>query len=177
MRIEFSHLRFMVIDDNAYMRRVIRAVLGGFGVREVTEAEDGAAGLELFAQVAPDIVILDWEMPILNGIDVAKMIRQPGSSANAYVPIIMVTAHSEEARVVKARDAGVTEFLAKPISPKSLYQRVFNAVAHPRPFVRTATYFGPDRRRGAASTYYGPERRGVAAVATGAEPETSWAAI
>ena len=59
----------------------------------------------------------------------------------------MLTGHSEKKRVTAARDAGVTEFLAKPISAKALYQRIVNVVANPRPFIKTKTYFGPDRRR------------------------------
>lgn len=159
MRVDVSRLRFLIIDDNPYVRRIIRVLLHGYGAREVLEAEDGAAGLESFSQFNPDIVIVDWEMPILDGIEVVKLIRQPNSSRNAFVPIIMCTAHSEMRRVVQARDAGVTEFLAKPISAKSLYQRICNAVVNPRSFVRTADYFGPDRRRGATANYSGPERR------------------
>jgi two-component system chemotaxis response regulator CheY len=87
------------------------------------------------------------------------MIRQPGANANPYVPIIMLTGHSEKKRVVAARDAGVTEFLAKPISAKSLYQRILNVVANPRPFIKTKSYFGPDRRRIVNPNYIGPERR------------------
>jgi two-component system chemotaxis response regulator CheY len=159
--VDFGHLRFLIVDDNAYMRRVIRTLLHGFRARDVFEAEDGGEALELFALRAPDIILLDFEMPVLNGIDVVKMIRRPGASANAYVPIIMVTAHADAQLVAAARDAGVTEFLAKPFSAKGLYQRVHNAVAHPRPFIRTATYFGPDRRRGVTNDYDGPERRGA----------------
>jgi DNA-binding response OmpR family regulator len=87
------------------------------------------------------------------------MIRQPGANANPYVPIIMLTGHSEKKRVVAARDAGVTEFLAKPISAKSLYHRVLNVVANPRQFIKTKNYFGPDRRRSTSANYVGPERR------------------
>jgi len=87
------------------------------------------------------------------------MIRQPGANNNPYVPIIMLTGHSEKKRVIAARDAGVTEFLAKPISAKWLYQRVLNVVANPRPFIRTRSYFGPDRRRNTNPNYIGPERR------------------
>jgi DNA-binding response OmpR family regulator len=87
------------------------------------------------------------------------MIRQPGANANPYVPIIMLTGHSEKHRVVRARDAGITEFLAKPISATALYERILNLVANPRPFIRTKTYFGPDRRRNAGANYLGPERR------------------
>jgi DNA-binding response OmpR family regulator len=87
------------------------------------------------------------------------MIRQPGANSNPYVAIIMLTGHSEKKRVVSARDAGVTEFLAKPISAKGLYQRIVNVVANPRPFIKTKTYFGPDRRRNVNPNYVGTERR------------------
>ena len=159
MRVDFTRLRFLVIDDNTFMRRVIRALLHGFGAREVFEAEDGAAGLESFMAHGPDVVILDWEMPILDGLEVARMIRTPANSINPYTPIIMVSGHSEKNRVNQARDAGVNEFLAKPISSKALYDRVFAVIAHPRNFVRTKTFFGPDRRRNSSGPYTGPERR------------------
>jgi CheY-like chemotaxis protein len=159
IRIDFNKLRFLVIDDNAHMRRILRTLLHGFGARDVYEAEDGAAGLEAFTHYQPDIVLTDWAMPIFDGLELTQMIRQPGANANPYVPIIMLTGHSEKKRVVSARDAGVTEFMAKPISAKSLYQRILNVVANPRPFVKTKTYFGPDRRRNVNPNYVGPERR------------------
>ena len=159
VRIDFNKLRFLVIDDNAHMRRILRTLLHGFGARDVYEAEDGAAGLEAFTHYSPDIVLTDWEMPIFNGLELAQMIRQPGTNTNPYAPIIMLTAHSERKRVINARDAGITEFMAKPISAKALYQRILNIVARPRPFVRTKTYFGPDRRRNVNPNYVGPERR------------------
>lgn len=158
-RIDFNKLRFLVIDDNAHMRRILRTLLHSYGGREVYEAEDGASALEMFTHYVPDIVITDWVMPIFDGLELTQMIRQPGANANPYVPIIMLTGHSEKRRVVMARDAGVTEFLAKPISAKGLYQRILNVVANPRPFIKTATYFGPDRRRNGSSSYVGPERR------------------
>ena len=159
IHIEFTRLRFLVIDDSAHMRRMLRTLLYGFGVREVHEAEDGAAGLEAFNQHSPDVIITDWAMPIFDGIELTQMIRQPGANPNPYVPIIMVTGHSDKQRVVSARDAGVTEFLAKPISAKSLYERLVNVVANPRPFIKTKTYFGPDRRRNVNPNYAGTERR------------------
>lgn len=138
---------------------MLRTLLHGFGAREVHEAEDGAAGLEAFIHHTPDIVITDWAMPMFDGLELTQMIRQPGANSNPYVPIIMPTGHSEKKRVVSARDAGVTEFLAKPISAKGLYQRIVNAVANPRPFIKTKTYFGPDRRRNVNPNYVGTERR------------------
>src|ERR1700755_1411244 len=157
VRINFNRLRFLVIDDNAHMRRIMRSLLHGFGTRDVYEAEDGAAGLEAFTQYGPDIIITDWVMPIFDGLELVQMIRQPGANANPYIPIIMLTGHSEKRRVMTARDAGVTEFLAKPISAKSLYHRIVNVVGNPRAFIKTKNYFGPDRRRSANPTYAGPE--------------------
>jgi two-component system chemotaxis response regulator CheY len=159
VRIEFNRLRFLVIDDNAHMRRMLRTLLHGFGTREVHEAEDGAAGLEAFNNHTPDIIITDWAMPIFDGLELTQMIRQPGANANPYVAIIMLTGHSEKQRVVLARDAGVTEFLAKPISANGLYKRIVNVVANPRPLIKTKTYFGPDRRRNVNPNYIGTERR------------------
>jgi len=127
--------------------------------RDVYEAEDGATGLDAFTHHVPDIVMTDWAMPIFDGLELTQMIRQPGANANPFVPIIMVTGHTEKERVTAARDAGVTEFLAKPISAKALYQRIVNVVANPRPFIKTKTYFGPDRRRNTNNAYIGPERR------------------
>ena len=157
--IDFNKLRFLICDDNAHMRRILRTLLHSFGAREAYEAEDGATALEMYHHYVPDIVITDWAMPIFDGLELTQMIRQPGANANPFVPIIMLTGHSEKRRVTAARDAGVTEFLAKPISAKGLYERIVNVVASPRPFIKTATYFGPDRRRNVSTSYVGPERR------------------
>ncbi len=159
IRIDFTRLRFLVIDDNSHMRQIVRTILHGFGAREIMEAEDGAVGLESFTQNRPDIVITDWEMPIFTGIELTQMIRQPGANANPYVPIIMLAAHTEIKRVMAARDSGITEFLAKPISAKALYLRIRNVITNPRPFIKTESYFGPDRRRTVNPNYKGPERR------------------
>ena len=168
IRIEFNRLRFLIVDDNAHMRQIVRTMLFGFGAREVWEAEDGAVGLEIFTKQRPDIVITDWAMPIFNGIELTQMIRQPGANHNPYAPIIMLTANTERARVIAARDSGVTEFLAKPTSAKALFSRIVNVVLHPRTFIKTETYFGPDRRRTQNPQYNGPERRkgGTAEVIT-----------
>jgi two-component system, chemotaxis family, chemotaxis protein CheY len=158
-RIDFNKLRFLIIDDNAHMRRILRTLLHGFGARHVYEAEDGASGLEAFTHYAPDIVLADWAMPIFDGLELAQMIRQPGVNSNPYAPIIMLTGHSDKQRVIAARDAGITEFMAKPISAKALYQRIINVVANPRPFIKTKSYFGPDRRRNVKPNNSGPDRR------------------
>ena len=159
VRIDFNRLRFLVIDDNAHMRRIVRTLLSGFGAREIYEAEDGPSGLEAFGQNEPEIVVIDWAMPGIDGLELVRMMRRPDAHGNAYVSVIMLTGHSDKTRVMMARDAGITEFLAKPVSAKNLYQRVVNVVFNPRPFIRTDSFFGPDRRRNVNPTYSGPERR------------------
>ncbi|MGE0565705.1 MAG: response regulator [Pseudolabrys sp.] len=159
VRIDFSHLRFLIVDDNVHMRRIVRTLLNGFGVRDIYEADNGATGLDAFNQFGPDIIITDWAMPGFDGIELTQMIRQPEGNSNPYVAIIMMTGHTEKHRVTAARDAGVTEILVKPISAKALHARIVNIVVNPRDFIKTETYFGPDRRRNINVNYAGPERR------------------
>jgi len=159
VRIDFSHLRFLVIEDNAHMRHILRTILQGFGSRNVFEADDGASGLDAFVHYAPDMIITDWMMPVFDGLELTQMIRQPDAKPNPFVPIIMLTGRREKKNIIIARDAGVTEFLAKPFSAKSLYERILNIVVNPRPFIKSKQYFGPDRRRTKGTNYNGPERR------------------
>ena len=130
-----------------------------FGAREVYEAEDGAAGLEAFTHYIPDIVITDWAMPIFDGLELMQMIRQPGANANPYVAIIMLTGHSRKS----ASRRHATPVL--PSSSPSRFRRRGSTSGSstwsptPRPFIKTRTYFGSDRRRNINSNYIGPERR------------------
>ncbi|MGE4167679.1 MAG: response regulator transcription factor, partial [Xanthobacteraceae bacterium] len=91
VRIDFSHLRFLIVDDNVHMRRIVRTLLNGFGVRDIYEADNGATGLDAFNQFGPDIIITDWAMPGFDGIELTQMIRQPEGNSNPYVAIIMMT--------------------------------------------------------------------------------------
>jgi len=139
-------MRFVIADDNTYMRRIIRTILHSLGVRDVYEAEDGAVALELIESQQPDILIADWVMPVIDGIELVQFIRNPHGSS-PFLPIIMLTGHTEKGKIQEARDAGVTEFLAKPISATALCERIQNVVERPRPFLQVKGYFGPCRRR------------------------------
>jgi DNA-binding response OmpR family regulator len=104
-------------------------------------------------------VIVDFNMFPLDGVEFTRLVRNSPDSANPYLPIIMMTGHSEKARVYEARDAGVTEFVVKPITAKAILDRIQAVIFRPRPYVKTDGYFGPDRRRTDASNYKGPRRR------------------
>jgi DNA-binding response OmpR family regulator len=95
----------------------------------------------------------------MNGLDFARQVRTSPQSPNPFLPIIMLTGHTHIDHVRLARDAGVNEFLAKPVSVKAIFTRLVSVIEHPRPFVRTKAYFGPCRRRRATEEYRGPERR------------------
>ncbi len=159
MRLEFDRLSFLVAEDNVYMRRTIVAMLEAFGAQKIVQAQDGKTALELFDQEKPDIVLLDWEMPETDGLTVARRLRDRARSHNPFVPILMITAYAEKGRVVAARDAGINDFLTKPVSPRLLHDRIMGLVIDQRPFIATASYFGPDRRRPSPPPYRGPERR------------------
>ena len=154
-----EQVSFLVVDDNENMRLIIKRALRALGVRDIEEAPEGADALKTLAAAPVDIVIVDWEMSPVDGIEFTKMIRTSVDSPNPYVPVIMLTGHTEMARVTQARDAGITEFLAKPVSASKLYARIVSVIQRPRPFIRTPSYFGPDRRRQDDPRYRGPERR------------------
>jgi two-component system, chemotaxis family, chemotaxis protein CheY len=158
MATGLSALRVLVIDDNEQMREVVGTVLSAAGVEHLHYAGDGRRGLEIIATVAIDVVYVDHEMPVMNGLDFIAAVRAPDSPAR-YLPIIMLTGYADLSHLSAARDRGVTEFLAKPVNAKSILARLNAVIMDPRPFVQSSDFFGPDRRRKQAADYDGPLRR------------------
>lgn len=140
-------LSVLVVDDNQYMRKVVRNLLVNVGVKNVYEAADGIAGLDAIRTVAPDIVVLDWEMPLLNGAELVRIVRSPGVFPMPDVPIIMLSGHGERWRVIEAVRLGVNEYLVKPVSAQALLDRIMSILAKPRPIVQMGDYYGPEPRR------------------------------
>ncbi|MDP6788409.1 MAG: response regulator [Rhodospirillales bacterium] len=140
-------LEFLVIEDNPFMRSIIKSVLRALGATVIKEANDGSSALEVMKLSVPDIIFVDWEMQPINGLDFVKMVRRSKESPDPFVPIIMLSGHSEHNRVLEARDAGVNEFVVKPISAEALYKRIQEVIEVPRPFIKAGNFVGPDRRR------------------------------
>ncbi|WP_026353956.1 response regulator [Woodsholea maritima] len=155
----FDQLNVMVVDDNAAMRGILRALLTAFGCRRIVEAANGLKALELLRETPIDVMICDWKMSPIDGLELVRNIRDPHNSPAPFLPIIMITAYSERSKINIARDSGVTEFLVKPVTSEALFKRLQVIVNRPRPFVRTKMFFGPDRRRRPDDDYEGPERR------------------
>jgi DNA-binding response OmpR family regulator len=137
----------LVVDDNHYMRKIVRNLLTNIGVRKVYEAADGIAGLDALRTCAPDIVILDWELPLLNGAEFVRIVRSPGVFPMSDIPIIMLSSHGERWRVVEAIRIGVNEYLRKPVSAQALLDRLTAILAKPRPVVQLGDYYGPEPRK------------------------------
>ncbi len=140
------------------MRLLIKDLLHAIDVEDVQTANNGIQAFHDLRHYLADIAIIDWVMRPTNGLELLDRIRNDTDSPNPYLPIIMLTAYSQIERVEQCRDAGVTEFLSKPITPKTLYSRLVSVIEDQRQYVRCETYFGPDRRR-ADRPYVGEDRR------------------
>jgi CheY-like chemotaxis protein len=153
----FERLTALVVEDNDYMREVMTDLLRQLGFREVKTAKSGAEAIDLLKIVGQstsmqygmgiDLVISDLIMSPVNGILLLRWVRMAKESPDRFLPFIMLSGAADNAYVNSARDIGTCEFLAKPFSARSVYQRLLSLIDHPRQFVMTHDYFGPDRRR------------------------------
>ena len=157
----FDRLKVLVVDDNAHMRKLVITILQAFGVTQIAEAESADRAWQSLRDSNPDVIILDWVMEGMSGIELVRLIRSNPQAPNPFVPVIMLTGHTSPDHVREARDAGINEFIAKPVSVKTMMTRMAAVIEHPRPYVRTSVYFGPCRRR-RQDEHRGPERRAAA---------------
>jgi CheY-like chemotaxis protein len=165
--LRFDLLKILIVDDNHHMRVLLTEILRAIGVRQVFEANDGAEALHIMRAHQVDIIMTDLAMQPLDGLDFVRKLRNAPESPNPMAPVIMITGHSTQRRVTEARDAGVNEFLSKPVTARGVLERIARVVDSPRPFVRSGDYFGPDRRRRADPNYNGPRRRAADKAAAG----------
>jgi two-component system chemotaxis response regulator CheY len=140
-----QQLNVLVVDDSAFMRNMVRGLLSNIGVKNTHKAADGIAALEMIREVSPDVVVLDWEMPLLNGPELVRIVRSPGVFPVPDIPIIMLSAHGERWRVVEAAKR-INEFLCKPVPAKALMERLVSILLKPRESVRLGEYYGPAPR-------------------------------
>ena len=152
-------INFLVADDRAYMRRVIKGILETLGCKRIDEAHHGGEALSIMRSWPPDIVITEWLYGPMSGLELLKAVRAEKSNLK-FTPLIMITSETRREKVILARNSGVTEYVAKPFNAKSLILRIREVIERPRPFVDVGGYFGPDRRRRAEVMSAGEEKRG-----------------
>lgn len=144
--IDLSPVNVLIIDDSRYARSFIKSALHSFGVRNIAEAGDGPAGIEILLAQKIDLVLVDYDMEPMDGVGFTRLVRGGSEAPFRDVPIVMISGMAEMEKVVEARNAGVNEFLVKPVSTDSLFRRVRNCLVNPRPFVVSEDYTGPCRR-------------------------------
>ena len=137
----------LIADNNPYMRRMTRMMLTNLGAKSVYEAGDGLAALEVIRTSDPDIVVMEWDMPILNGPEVMRIVRSPEVFPRPNLPIIMLTYCAQRAQIIEALRLGAHEFLIKPTSPKALQDRLLSIIVKPRQMVQIGKYYVPQPRR------------------------------
>lgn len=143
---DLSKLTVLIVEKQRPMRALLRQMLRAFGISRIDDADTPEKGWEQFNHHAPDLVLVDW-CPEFDGLGLVRRIRADSDSCYPQAPIIMVSAFGEANRVCEAADAGMNEYLVKPVSPSLLYTRIVAAIEHARPFVRARNYTGPCRRR------------------------------
>ena len=159
MSTYLQKVKILIVDDQNFTRILVRKINGVLGGRRIFKAKDvETAWQQILRSKDFDLLIVDWEMLEADGLELVRRVRHDKDSPDIYMPIIMLTAHSEMSRIYTARDAGVNEFVIKPISPKTLFDRITMVIEHPHKFVRCKNFFGPDRRRHKVS-FQGEERR------------------
>jgi two-component system chemotaxis response regulator CheY len=155
-------LNVLVLEKHSLMRNLMKQVFHTFNVSSLQVTDDPEDAFEMALQTPPDLILSDWSHD-LNGIDFLHRIRLSADSPDPFVPVIVVTAKSTLRNVYEARDAGMTEFLAKPVSAQTIYNRICATIEQNRAFVRSGDYFGPDRRR-RKGLFTGNERRAAASA-------------
>jgi two-component system, chemotaxis family, chemotaxis protein CheY len=139
-------LGILVVDESLYTRKLTRMMLMNIGAKTIYEAADGVAALDLIRTANPDVAIIDWELPVLSGAQVVRIVRSPDVFPKPHLPIIMLTACAQRSQVCEAMRLGVHEFLLKPTSPKALHDRLLSILAKPRPMMQIGKYYVPQPR-------------------------------
>jgi two-component system chemotaxis response regulator CheY len=161
-KVNFVGLRVLLVDQNMFERRVVAQIARAFEIRNIIDLADGHEALNMMRSQRFDLVFCDFTLRGMSGLEFARNIRSDAAVLDRQVPIVLLTNQTQYAKIVAARDSGVTEIVAKPVSPKLLQERITYVFQQPRPFVEAASYVGPSRRRRDAN-FNGDDRRGFGA--------------
>lgn len=149
----------LLVEDDPDLNYLVKQVLQSLGFKNVVSATNGRVALEKALEQTFKIIITDWEMRPMSGIEFVKYLRTLVPAPNRYAPVLMFTGRTSREDVQTARDAGVNEFLAKPFTASELSKRLQSSIQYPRPFIAAKEYAGPDRRRRSAPPPGGKDRR------------------
>lgn len=158
--MSMKDLTVLVAEDSEPMMEVMVTILTRFGFGRIFTALDGEEAFSIFQRYKPDLIITDWHMENVDGLELSQWIRRNKHSVNRSVPIILMTGFTDVGRITNARDTGVTEILVKPFKAEDLARRIMHMIDVPRDFIESLNFFGPDRRR-RVNDDFGDDRRNV----------------
>lgn len=146
--------KILTVDDFPFITDLLASSLRELGVGEVLKADSGQKARNLIMQnngvesdYNIDVLVLDWLMPDMSGADLLKWVREHPKETIRFLPVIVCSAYTSSALVEEARDSGANEVMVKPVSASKLAERIQHVIDHPRPFVKSPDFFGPNRRR------------------------------
>jgi two-component system chemotaxis response regulator CheY len=144
--INLGGLSFLLVDPNPHASTIVHGILRGFGATRVVEARTADHAIQVLTDQKIDMMLVDPGLANGRGLAFIRSIRKDANNPFRTMPILVVTADTRTSTIRAARDCGANMVVAKPMSPASLYERLAWVAFHPRSFVETASYFGPDRR-------------------------------
>lgn len=136
----------MVVDDSPFALDLTTQALLGFGIKTRFACNSGAEAMAILRDHPIDLLIVDCEMPDMDGYALVRWLRRSGLDPNAFTPVIMTAAHVRRSKVSEARDCGANFVVTKPFSASTLLERLVWIARDTRPFLEVGDYFGPDRR-------------------------------
>ena len=145
-RLNLERANVLLVDDNAQALDILASILVGFGVKAPARCASAREAIDLLKAAQFDLVITDANMPDMDGWQLVQWIRGPEDRMNRYVPILVCTGYTPMAKVLQSRDCGANFIVVKPITPRTVLERIFWAATSERLFVEADSYCGPDRR-------------------------------
>jgi len=144
--INLQGLTFLVSDANSFSSSLCQSILRGFEAGKILEVHNGVDALKALQQTRIDLLLCDSRLPPFNGFELTRRIRKSEASDYRTIPIVVLTNDTRITTIGRARDCGANIVIAKPMSPKILYDRLTWVAQTPRKFIDAPSYFGPDRR-------------------------------
>jgi len=117
-----KNTKILLIDDFAKVRKITKNILENLGFKNIIGAEDGIEAIEILKNMEIDLILTDWNMPNISGLDLVKIIRN--SEKLKHIPIIMISAEALKENIAKAINAGVDDYIVKPFTKSTLAQKI-----------------------------------------------------
>jgi CheY-like chemotaxis protein len=156
---DMKRMKILIVDPNAYMRGVVADSLRRLSVSQISAAATAVEAFTLGRTFKPDIIFVDWDAGRMSGLEFTREVRRNTTGMSRETPIILLAGAIDHDQLMAARQAGINEFLLKPVSAQGVLSRVEEVVLRPRKFIDSRNYVGPCRRRKDDPNFAGPWRR------------------